>query len=42
MAPIGWQLAGMVWAYAFVWFLVNDHLKLFAYRIFESGSTKPV
>ncbi|MEZ6131420.1 MAG: plasma-membrane proton-efflux P-type ATPase [Planctomycetaceae bacterium] len=41
MAPIGWELAGLVWVYAFAWFFVNDRLKLFAYRIFESGPTNP-
>lgn len=35
MAPIGWKLAGLVWVYAFAWFLVNDRIKLFAYRIFD-------
>ncbi|MCA9205855.1 MAG: hypothetical protein KDA59_22530, partial [Planctomycetales bacterium] len=41
MSPIGWQLAGLVWVYAFAWFFVNDRLKLFAYRLFESGPTNP-
>ncbi|KAA5539481.1 plasma-membrane proton-efflux P-type ATPase [Roseiconus nitratireducens] len=35
MAPIGWELAGLVWVYALAWFLVNDRLKLFAYEIFD-------
>lgn len=35
MAPIGWKLAGLVWLYALAWFLVNDRLKLIAYRIFD-------
>jgi H+-transporting ATPase len=35
MAPLGWELAAMVWIYAFVWFLINDRLKLLAYRIFD-------
>ncbi|MEZ6062126.1 MAG: plasma-membrane proton-efflux P-type ATPase [Planctomycetaceae bacterium] len=35
MAPIGWELAAMVWVYAFAWFLVNDRLKLAAYRMFD-------
>jgi H+-transporting ATPase len=35
MAPIGWERAALVWAYAFVWFLVNDRLKLLAYRVFD-------
>jgi H+-transporting ATPase len=35
MAPIGWERAALVWAYAFAWFLVNDRLKLLAYRVFD-------
>jgi H+-transporting ATPase len=34
MAPIGWQWAAVVWLYALAWFLVNDRVKLAAYRIF--------
>jgi H+-transporting ATPase len=33
MAPIGWFWAGVVWVYALAWFLVNDAVKLAAYRI---------
>jgi H+-transporting ATPase len=36
MAPIGWGWALSVWGYAFAWFLVNDRVKLAAYRIFNS------
>ena len=36
MAPIGWRWALVVWSYAFAWFLVNDRVKLAAYRIFNS------
>jgi H+-transporting ATPase len=35
MAPIGWKLALFVWGYALFWFLVNDRVKLMAYRIFD-------
>ena len=35
MAPLGWKWAGFVWAYALVWALVNDRVKLLAYRIFD-------
>jgi H+-transporting ATPase len=35
MAPLGWRWAGFVWGYALVWFLINDRLKLLAYRIFD-------
>jgi H+-transporting ATPase len=36
MTPLGWKYAGIVWGYALVWFLVNDRVKLLAYRIFDS------
>jgi H+-transporting ATPase len=36
MAPIGWKWALAVWGYAILWFLVNDRIKLIAYRIFDS------
>ena len=42
MVPIGWSWALFVWGYALVWFLVNDRVKLLAYRIFDpvkSGHT---
>jgi H+-transporting ATPase len=39
MAPIGWELAGWVWLYAFAWFLVNDRLKVFAYRLFDHSKS---
>jgi len=35
MVPIGWSWALFVWGYALVWFLVNDRVKLLAYRIFD-------
>jgi H+-transporting ATPase len=35
MTPLGWKWAGLVWGYALVWFLVNDRVKLLAYRIFD-------
>jgi len=35
MTPIGWSWAGIVWGYALAWFLVNDRVKLIAYRIFD-------
>jgi len=34
MTPLGWGWALFVWAYALVWFLVSDRIKLFAYRVF--------
>jgi H+-transporting ATPase len=35
MPPIGWGWALAVWGYAIAWFLVNDWVKLAAYRIFD-------
>ena len=35
MVPIGWSWALLVWGYALVWFLVEDRVKLAAYRIFD-------
>ncbi|MDD2581807.1 MAG: plasma-membrane proton-efflux P-type ATPase [Desulfuromonadaceae bacterium] len=39
MTPIDWNWALFVWGYALVWFLVNDRLKLLAYRIFDPTAT---
>ena len=35
MTPLGWGWALFVWGYALAWFLVNDCVKLLAYRIFD-------
>ena len=35
MAPLGWGWAAFVWGYALLWFLVNDRVKLLAYRILD-------
>jgi H+-transporting ATPase len=35
MTPIGWGWGLVVWGYALAWFLVNDRVKLAAYRIFD-------
>jgi H+-transporting ATPase len=35
MTPIGWGWALFVWGYALAWFLLNDRIKLAAYRIFD-------
>lgn len=40
MAPIGWKWALFVWGYSLVWFMINDRIKLVAYRIFDRH--KPV
>jgi H+-transporting ATPase len=44
MTPLGWGWAGFVWGYALLWFLVNDRIKLLAYRIFvpvKKAGAKP-
>jgi H+-transporting ATPase len=43
MTPLGWGWAGFVWGYALLWFLVNDNVKLLAYRIFDpvKAAAKP-
>jgi H+-transporting ATPase len=35
MPPLGWRLALLVWGYALAWFLVNDRVKLAAYRLLD-------
>jgi H+-transporting ATPase len=35
MQPIGWGWALTVWGYALAWFLVNDQIKLAAYRLLD-------
>jgi H+-transporting ATPase len=39
VTPLGWKYSGMVWAYAFAWFLATDPVKLLAYKILDE--TKP-
>jgi H+-transporting ATPase len=41
MAPLGWKWAGFVWAYALAWALINDRVKLLAYKIFDPVKTEP-
>ena len=38
MTPLGWGWALFVWAYALVWFLVSDRVKLFAYKVFDPAA----
>jgi len=42
MTPLGWGWAGFVWGYAIAWALVNDRVKLLAYRIFDPAKTPPI
>ena len=36
VTPLGWKYAGMVWGYAFAWFLVTDPVKLLAYKCLDT------
>jgi H+-transporting ATPase len=42
MAPIGWGWAAVVWVYAVGWFLVNDRVKLLAYRLINARQTRTI
>jgi H+-transporting ATPase len=37
IAPIGWNLAGMVWLYAVIMFIITDFLKVAFYKWFITG-----
>jgi H+-transporting ATPase len=39
MTPIGWNWALFVWGYALIWFLINDRVKLAAYRILDQSDS---
>ncbi|HUO37215.1 MAG TPA: HAD-IC family P-type ATPase, partial [Mycobacterium sp.] len=42
MTPLGWRWAGLIWAYAVLWFLVNDRVKLATYYWLDHrGSREP-
>ena len=41
MTPLGWGWALFVWGYALAWFLVNDRVKLLAYRILDPAKAAP-
>ena len=41
MAPLGWKWAGFVWGYAIAWALINDRIKLLAYKIFDPVKAAP-
>jgi H+-transporting ATPase len=38
MVPIGWKWSLVIWGYALAWFLVNDRIKLIAYRVLRGES----
>jgi H+-transporting ATPase len=41
MTPLGWGWAGFVWVYALAWFLLNDRVKLLAYKILDRVKAEP-
>jgi H+-transporting ATPase len=43
MTPLGWGWAAFVWGYALAWFLINDRVKLLAYKILDpvKAESKP-
>ena len=41
MTPLGWALAGLVWGYALVMFMLQDRVKLLAYKIFPMAKSIP-
>jgi H+-transporting ATPase len=41
VAPVGWEYALWMWAYALVWFLFNDVVKWGTYRLLQQRSALP-
>ena len=41
VTPIGWKYSGIVWGYAFAWFLVTDPVKLLAYKVLDTANRTP-
>jgi H+-transporting ATPase len=39
VTPLGWKYAGVVWAYAIIWFLLTDPLKLAAYWFLDAAKS---
>ncbi|HYW34105.1 MAG TPA: hypothetical protein VE868_01745, partial [Balneolaceae bacterium] len=33
MKPVGWEHAGLIWAYVIIWFLISDFMKVFTYQL---------
>ncbi len=38
MEPIGWKMAGIIWIYALLWWIFNDYLKVWTYKLIEKTS----
>ncbi len=36
VTPIGWEYGLAIWVYALVWFLINDAVKIYTYRLLRS------
>jgi H+-transporting ATPase len=41
MTSLGWKWVAFVWAYALVWFLVTDRVKLLGYRLLDPVTNNP-
>ena len=41
VTSLGWRWALFVWGYGLAWFLVNDRVKLLAYRVFDPTAAAP-
>lgn len=42
ISPIGWVGAGIVWAYAIIWFFINDEGKILAYKWLNRKKKKKI
>lgn len=42
MRPIGWEWAGAMWVYVFVWFLFNEVVKVHVLRYYHKKFSKGV
>jgi H+-transporting ATPase len=40
MLPIGWKYAFYMWSYALVWWIFNDMIKVFTYKILDKNKNK--
>jgi len=38
MEPLAWKWVLFVWGYALAWFLLNDRVKLLAYRLLDRST----
>lgn len=39
MTPIGWTNAILIWGYCFAWFIIEDLMKVFTYKMLEEKSS---